>query len=178
MPETGNTILLTVSTVGTVDVLIMLTGISLGSFLFAAFLFGRLGHYFGESNSIEDYHSLVVRHLMPAQASIGQVGRTPLTSRSPPPSLDSHFNSLPSLRSCPRCYPLFPIRTLRDPYQRPSRMGNTVPFRPHVGRPSGLSPSISMPGTPYCTYDVYLCRPHVGQVPFRRFQAQEGRSEE
>jgi uncharacterized membrane protein YoaK (UPF0700 family) len=48
MTETGNTILLCVSVVGTVETAIKLTAISLGAFLSAAFIFGHLGHYFGK----------------------------------------------------------------------------------------------------------------------------------
>ncbi|RSH83837.1 hypothetical protein EHS25_005452 [Saitozyma podzolica] len=44
--QTGNTILLTVSIVGA-HPLLMLTGISLGSFLGSAFVFGHLGHFMG-----------------------------------------------------------------------------------------------------------------------------------
>ena len=50
--ETGNTILLCVSVVGTVEVIIKLTAISLGGFLTAAFIFGHLGHYFGKPPSL------------------------------------------------------------------------------------------------------------------------------
>ena len=46
--ETGNTILLTVSAVSTTDALLLLTGVSLASFLLGALIFGHLGHYMGE----------------------------------------------------------------------------------------------------------------------------------
>jgi hypothetical protein len=45
--ETGNAILLTVSIVGA-HPLLLLTGVSLGSFLGSAFVFGHLGHFMGE----------------------------------------------------------------------------------------------------------------------------------
>lgn len=47
--ETGNTILLTVSIIGTIRVLLLLTGVSLASFLAGAFIFGHLGTFFGTS---------------------------------------------------------------------------------------------------------------------------------
>ncbi|ORY27067.1 hypothetical protein BCR39DRAFT_560167 [Naematelia encephala] len=45
--QTGNTILLAVSVIGTHKVLLLLTGVSLACFLFGAFSFGHLGHFFG-----------------------------------------------------------------------------------------------------------------------------------
>lgn len=45
--QTGNTILLTVFIIGTVRVLLLLTGVSLASFLGSAFVFGQMGHIFG-----------------------------------------------------------------------------------------------------------------------------------
>nr|ODN98707.1 hypothetical protein L204_02671 [Cryptococcus depauperatus CBS 7855] len=45
--QTGNTILLTVAIVRLSGHLLLLTGVSLGSFLSAALVFGHLGHFFG-----------------------------------------------------------------------------------------------------------------------------------
>ena len=46
--ETGNTVLLTVSIIGTTKVLLSLTAISLASFLIGAFVFGHVGLAFGK----------------------------------------------------------------------------------------------------------------------------------
>jgi len=48
MAETGNTILLTVSALGTIDILLLLTGLSLAAFLLGALIFGHLGHFMGK----------------------------------------------------------------------------------------------------------------------------------
>lgn len=45
--QTGNTILLTVSVIGTIRVLLLLTGVSLAAFLGGAFVFGHIGHFVG-----------------------------------------------------------------------------------------------------------------------------------
>ena len=46
--QTGNTILLAVSALGNTEVLIVMTAISLGTFLTFAGIFGHLGHFMGE----------------------------------------------------------------------------------------------------------------------------------
>lgn len=46
--QTGNTILLAVSALGTTEVLIVLTAISLGTFLTCAGVFGHIGHFMGK----------------------------------------------------------------------------------------------------------------------------------
>lgn len=46
--QTGNTILLAVSALGNTEVLIVMTAISLGTFLTFAGIFGHLGHFMSE----------------------------------------------------------------------------------------------------------------------------------
>jgi hypothetical protein len=47
--ETGNTILLCVAALGQIRVLLLLTGLSLATFLLGALVFGHLGHIMGQS---------------------------------------------------------------------------------------------------------------------------------
>lgn len=75
--QTGNAILLTVAAVGTRKVLVLLTGVSLGGFLGFAFIFGHIGHWFGESTVPLRSQMLI------SQASAGGCGSSSRSSSRP-----------------------------------------------------------------------------------------------
>lgn len=182
--ETGNTILLTVSIIGTTRVLLLLTGISLASFLIGAFVFGHIGTYLGTSSSsshlltshspqtlhstqhpihpISTSPNLLPQLCAPHPFPPSFVSRccTDAPTRRPTSPLAPPDNDLPTPPPFNLMYSPLPLLALLilPPTARQSLLVDPRHLRKHVRSSSLNCSSIILPGVTDRTDDLFLCR--------------------